>query len=391
MQNNTGVNRRQFLARAVELGALLTVPQLVVACSSPEARTVARDAGEATFKDYPIAKAARIAIHAPNPHNSQAWKFRFVAPDEMLLYVDEARLLPDTDPPARQVHMGQGTFLELLRMAAAADGFFADTRLFPEGNYRATDIGKKPVARVKLVPQTGIGVDPLFAFWQQRMTDRTDYRGDILSSAETQKLLELTNPKGCSLRFITQPGQLKTLADSIYEAMSTEMYDQKCADETYKWFRFSDREISEKADGINLRGNGMSGFKLWFVRTFAVSGTKENFQSKSNSEAYLETWRKVADSSRGFALFVTERNGFEDWVKTGYDYMRFQLAVTSMGLAMQPVSQVLQEYRAMEKQRLAFEAAMQVRAPAKIQMLVRLGRSDYRYFAPRRTLDKFVV
>jgi hypothetical protein len=66
---------------------------------------------EAKGFEYPILKAISTGITAPNPHNVQPWKVKIINPTEMLLFVDEKRLLPVTDPPTRQIHIGQGTFL----------------------------------------------------------------------------------------------------------------------------------------------------------------------------------------------------------------------------------------------------------------------------------------
>ncbi|HNL02610.1 MAG TPA: hypothetical protein PKJ30_15975, partial [Leptospiraceae bacterium] len=66
----------------------------------------------------PILIAINVGITAPNSHNTQPWKFRIISPLEMILYVDEKRILPVTDPPVRQVHISQGTFLELLSIGA---------------------------------------------------------------------------------------------------------------------------------------------------------------------------------------------------------------------------------------------------------------------------------
>lgn len=386
-----GLSRRQFLAAAISTGAALTVPQFLLGCASPARRSEGSEReAHAVWSDYPVARAAAIAVTAPNPHNAQPWKLRFDSPESLTLYVDATRLLPDTDPPARQIHIGQGTFLELLRLAAANFGHTAEIRLFPQGTYGLAEIGKRPVATVKLTVKPDILPDPLFAFWQKRMTDRSEYSGPDLSADEFAKLTQLTGARAATLSFIAG-AELQQINESIYRAMEIEMNDAKCADETFHWFRFSDSEIAEKADGLNLRGNGMSGMKLWLARTFFVAPEKASFQSRSNTEAYLKTFRSVVDSNRGIALFTTATNGPTDWVRTGFDYMRFHLAVTSLGLAMQPVSQVLQEYAAMDKLRGAFEDTMQIRAPRKIQMMVRLGRSDYRYFAPRRAVKDLLI
>lgn len=386
--SDSNVSRREFLARAIATASLLTAPQLFAACATSNRREMSQVAAQ--WQDFPVAQAAAIAMTAPNPHNAQPWKIRFDSPLSLTLFVDESRLLPETDPPARQIHIGQGTFLELLRLAALDAGYRADIRLFPQGRYALGEIGKKPVAQLNLRAEADLPRDAIFAHWGARATNRTEYEGPAISEQEFLELQKLTNPRAGKLVFLTGE-DLAAANDSVYRAMETEMHDPGCADESYRWFRLSDAEIREKADGINLRGNGMSGFKLWMVRTFFVSADKDSVNSESSTKSYLESFRTVAQSSRGIVLFVTPGNTQNDWVECGMDYLRFHLAATSLGLAMQPVSQVLQEYDKMKSLRVEFEQRMGVKPPAKIQMMVRLGRSDYRYFAPRRPLQKITV
>ena len=47
-----------------------------------------------------------------------------------MLFCDLDRRLPVTDPQDRQITIGLGAFLELMRMAAAQDGLRADIALF---------------------------------------------------------------------------------------------------------------------------------------------------------------------------------------------------------------------------------------------------------------------
>jgi hypothetical protein len=65
--------------------------------------------------ESPILQAIGYGIHAPNPHNIQAWKFESISETEALPYIDERGLLPATDPPTRQIHIGAGSVIETLR------------------------------------------------------------------------------------------------------------------------------------------------------------------------------------------------------------------------------------------------------------------------------------
>ena len=73
------------------------------------------------------------AILAPHSHNLQSWLVDLQTPGEIWLYCDHTRLLPETDPHSRQILMSQGTFLELLHLAALQQGLRAEMELFPHG------------------------------------------------------------------------------------------------------------------------------------------------------------------------------------------------------------------------------------------------------------------
>jgi hypothetical protein len=69
----------------------------------------------------PRMRALSYAILAPNPHNQQPWMVDLSKADQITLKIDTDRLLPHTDPYSRQITIGQGSFLEILRMAATED------------------------------------------------------------------------------------------------------------------------------------------------------------------------------------------------------------------------------------------------------------------------------
>ncbi|MEK7266773.1 MAG: twin-arginine translocation pathway signal protein, partial [Pseudomonadota bacterium] len=74
--------------------------------------------------------ALSYAILAPNPHNMQPWRIRLDGKDALSVYCDLDRLLPQTDPPNRQITIGFGCFLELLRQAAANKGIRTEVTPF---------------------------------------------------------------------------------------------------------------------------------------------------------------------------------------------------------------------------------------------------------------------
>ena len=82
------------------------------------------------------------AILAPHSHNLQSWIADLGTPNQITLYCDLNRLLPQTDPLSRQIMMSHGTFLELLDLAARERGLRADIALFPQGAFGPTTLDK---------------------------------------------------------------------------------------------------------------------------------------------------------------------------------------------------------------------------------------------------------
>jgi hypothetical protein len=141
------------------------------------------------------------AILAPHAHNLQSWVVDLQRDNEIVLRCDVKRLLPHTDPLSRQIMLSQGTFLELLDLAAKARGLRADISLFPEGAHSAQNVDARPVARIRLEPDASVQKDPLFAQALLRHTHRGAYDiGRPVPDAAWQTLTEAARAPGCARR-----------------------------------------------------------------------------------------------------------------------------------------------------------------------------------------------
>src|SRR5215831_11193719 len=169
------MHRRQFMlvlgagSAAIALGA----------CDQMPASAVAPWSGPRAGESDPRLRALSWAMLAPNPHNLQSWVADIREPELMKLYVDLTRLLPQTDPPNRQILIGCGAFLELLSMAASHDGWRAQIELFPEGEYEPDRVDARPFALVRLVRDPAVVPDPLFAGVHVRRTNRLPYEAKV--------------------------------------------------------------------------------------------------------------------------------------------------------------------------------------------------------------------
>jgi hypothetical protein len=335
--------------------------------------------------DVPILKALAYGMQAPSPHNTQAWKFRLISDYEAMFFVDEKRLLPATDPPARQIHMGCGTFLAVLALGIEQEGYKAAYELLPEGTYGPQEIGRKPVARIQLT-KAPKNVSPLSEHIFTRSTSRLPYSSDIVDDRQFAGILNLFEAEISTIRLINQPRKLEETLLLLYKGMEVEAYDYKTYDETRKWFRVG-TDIAARRDGINLRSMGESGIQLWFAEMLIRDYKPKDWHNEAAILSFLRTHYNAVMASGGVVTFTTATNNQLDWLRAGIDYGRFQLAASAQGLSIHPLSQVLQEFPAMAGLAAEFNQKMNVQAPAKVQMAVRIGRSPQPFTSYRIPLE----
>ncbi|MCB1178973.1 MAG: hypothetical protein KDK36_15415 [Leptospiraceae bacterium] len=397
MSENQKISRRNLIKKFTEIGIIITIPEFISYCSSSRNFTNENSKGklsedkDSPFTIWPVAYCSEIGITAPNAHNTQPWKFEFDSPLKMKLYVDEKRLLTFTDPPFRQTHISQGTFIELFTMAAKSIGYNTDVSILPEKKYNNEKIGKSPIAILSLKKEGIIKEDRLFPYYKNRITDRTVFENENIPEESITKLIQLTEPKYSNIKIIHNQDQLNEYHNLFYKATEVESYYDKAGEETFKWFRFSEKELKVRKDGLSLRGSGFSGFTLWLIENFLMDKNLESFTSKETTETYLKNFKNVVYSSKAYALFITEENTFKSWIQVGRDYLRFHLAITFLNLKMHPLSQILQEYPKMDSLRKEFEGLNGIKGKQKIQMAVRIGKSSYNYFSPRRTVTDMKI
>jgi hypothetical protein len=333
-----------------------------------------------------IVQALRYGITAPSAHNTQPWRVELVSDTEARLYFDPARRLPATDPTGRQVHISHGTLIEMTAIAATSLGCRTEAELLPDGEMTIPEFGTKPTAILRLIADPVVAVDPLFAQVLTRRTSRLGHEGPPLTASERDQIAAQAQFPGVAAGFVPQD-QLATVLDIAARAMAIEVNDHDLFDETLQWFRFSDREISQKGDGLHLDTSGITGLSLALARRFT---TPRTWHKSYNRRPYLKGFVDSVHSTRAMLTLTTSANTMRDWITTGRSYMRAQLAADRLGLRFQPTSQVLQEYPQMEELRVQTEHLMGVDPPAKIQMLVRVGRTRQPGLSPRRNLSAII-
>ncbi|MEP4198415.1 MAG: twin-arginine translocation pathway signal protein [Aliishimia sp.] len=329
--------------------------------------------------DDPRMRALSWAILAPNPHNRQPWKVDLSQPDTVVLYADTDRLLPHTDPFSRQITIGLGCLLELMQMAALEEGWEVKTDLFPEGSDVAA-LDQRPVAICRFAP-TPAAHDPLFEHVLQRrsLKEPFDTARPVAQSDLTQVI-----ETAC----VTQAGGSIASDDITYfrglssKALMVELETPHTYKESVDLIRIGRREVDANPDGIDFTGPLFEslGRLGMFTRDGLIDPDGAMFQQGVN--AVLEN----TQTAMGHIWLVTPANQRQDQIAVGRDWLRTNLAVTALGLGMQPLSQALQEYTEMS----AIYAEIHDRlAPngGTVQMFSRIGYGPQVPPSPRWTLD----
>lgn len=339
----------------------------------------------------PIEKALAIGLYSPSAHNRQSWKFKILNDNEALIYINEKILLPFTDPPARQTHISAGCFLEALSIGCTGIGYTAEIRLFPDGKYFFDDIGKKPVARVKVNQTPNVEKNVLWDSIFQRRVNRGIYTGAIITRQQFEEALSNVSIRNSKILFVNNPEEMKTYHDIFEKSMEIEFRTLKTSEETRSVFRFSDKEEAEKRDGLTFGAFGITGIAKFFAKT-SMHNTEESWNSPKNVARKISNFNKGLDSAKGYFLLITANNTYEDHILAGRDTYQIWLALTKQEIYIHPLNQANEEYPEMDQERLALDKLVGIKLPEKIQMVARVGHAKIRPFESyRRHLKDYVI
>jgi hypothetical protein len=274
-------------------------------------------------------------------------------------------------------------------MGASTLGYEATVAYFPEGYRSSSDFGKKPVAKISLTKKE-LQEHPLAKNIYKRQTNRREYEGAIVTQNEFNSIKKLIDSPHSTMTFVNDEAKMKPYLDIFYKGFEIESKTFRTNEETRHLFRYSETERAEKRDGISIPQMGYKGIMKWLAENSLDHGNKEKWHSEKSINLSLKSVLKGIESTKGIILWTTEQNNFIDWIKTGRDYVKFELARTSMNLYVHPYNQAIQEYDEMKTVRDELNSLMHIKNEEKIQMIVRIGRSSTPYYSYRREVAKFL-
>ncbi|SEJ07145.1 hypothetical protein SAMN05444007_103261 [Cribrihabitans marinus] len=299
--------------------------------------------------------------------------------DELTLFFDTEKQLPHTDPFDRQLTIGLGCFLELMRMAGNAAGYSIDIALFPEGEDEA-GLDSRPIARAKFTQSSPI-IDPLFEHVMARRSNKEPF--DTSRAVPPDALTRiLAVGEHAQIGGSIDQDEIAYWRELTTEALRIEIETPHTYKESIDLMRIGKAEVNANPDGIDFSGA--------LFETLALAGvmTREALLDP-DSLGFREGLKIVTENTRtamGHLWMVTSGNSRREQIAAGADWLRVNLACTAEGLGFQPLSQALQEYPEMAELYATTHGNL---APdgGTVQMLARIGYGPDVPVSPRWPID----
>lgn len=375
------MERRSFLTLLAAGGSTV----LLSACDEVPASAIAPWQGPAPEERDARVRALAWALLAPNPHNLQPWIADIRTAGTIVLSLDPDWTLPGTDPYGRQILIGCGAFVELLRMAAAQEGHRAQIELFPDGVY-GERLDMRPFARIRLVGDATVRPDPLFAHVRQRRSNRAPYEARAVDATIQRQIAAAAETPGIATAFSVSPGQAQRIGTIAIAGYRTEFSTPSAFADSARVIRLGADAIAREPSGI-----AVSGTAIWWGRMLGIVDAKD--VADGNSKASQQALAAMATALEASPLWVWQTSADDTratQVAAGRAYLRLDLAATAAGLAIHPNSQTLQEFPEMQPLYAELHAAVGVAPPARVQMLARLGYAPAVGPAPRRPVQRML-
>lgn len=331
----------------------------------------------------PRLDALAYAILAPNPHNRQPWQFTLAEGNRIDIRCDLNRRLAHTDPFDRQLVVGFGCMLELLRIAAAERGYAVTIAPFPDGE-PVPRLDARRVATAVFRRDLTVVRDPLAESILNRRSTKTIYsqRG-----VPADRLADLLATGGAGAGGTIDVDRVRRLSTLAWAAWMTEYETARTRRESIDLMRIGNAEVAANPDGIELGGIGMG------LAGIAGVVTRDALD-QPGSAAYAQgiaMFEPIINSAAGLVWLTSQTNRRADQLGAGRDWVRINLAASGLGIAVHPLSQALQEFPEMARSYRAVHAELGATGGTVVQMLGRIGYADATEPTPRWPLESRMI
>ena len=321
-------------------------------------------------KQFDTKKLIEFAVKAPSGHNTQPWRF-IVRDREIQIHPDLTRILPVVDSDNHALYIGLGCAAENIVIAAKKYGVKSLVSI-------STSIKNDDFIKIQFPADNPEQYDELVDFIDKRQSTRNEYRLEKISTSDLTSLQSSFLFEGVDLLTFTSSEEIKILEPFIIEGSNQQFHNKKFVSELIDWFRFSEKEANEKADGLRAACMGlpkMNRFIGKIVMKYFVSAKSE-----------AKRWKKLIDKSAGFALFAASKNDVQHWVALGRAFQRFALTATKLNISHAHANMPCEELEVRKK--LITQLKLETKHPL---LIIRFGYSNKMPYSFRRNVNEVIV
>jgi hypothetical protein len=228
-----------------------------------------------------------------------------------------------------------------------------------------------PVAKVTIAKSQPAN-NPLYAYMFLPDTNRAPYQNGPLQAGELSALQNTPVEDGVSVQIFDQKKDTDELGKLAMQGATIEAGVDRVMQETNDIFRPNEYQKNKYRYGFSVEGQGTTGIMVHILQGLVTVFPSLN-SGKGASDQFIQSTRQSVDHTPAYAMIQTEGNSRKSQVLSGMVYSRLVLTAHGLGIAMQPLSQVLEEYPEMKEpyNRIHSEYAQN---GGTIQMLFRLGK-----------------
>lgn len=272
-----------------------------------------------------------LASLAPSGHNTQPWFIKYLKPYHWIIGNDKTKWLPSVDPTQRETILSIGAFVQNLEYAANSFGYNC------QFNVLATSNQAENVMDVQLYK-----VDNPFKFdiqkIKQRRTVRSNYLPDALKKEDVSYLM---NDELDFMHFLPNTSkEYQYLNEQTIEANRLQSYRDAAQKELSDWIRFSSKDAEKYGDGLTMASMELNGIPAWVLRNYY---DKSKVMEQAFREQSIDTAMKQVSQSAGWLLITSKDNEVTTLLETGKRMQRLFLKVREKGIALHPMTQILEE------------------------------------------------
>jgi hypothetical protein len=272
-----------------------------------------------------------LASLAPSGHNTQPWFVQYLEPYHWIIGNDRTKWLPAVDPTQRETMLSIGAFIQNLEYAAGNFGYVCDWTLLAQTNQDDRVMEVKLRKNPSAMPFDTAKI-------KNRRTVRSGFLSGLLTPEDAKNLVD--SEPGLIYYLPTTSKESQFINEQTIEANRLQADRDPAQQELADWIRFSSRDAAKYRDGLTTASMEIEGAAGWVVRNFYV---RDNVMQRDFRSRGIDKIRQEVSASAGWILITSKENSVTALLETGRRMQRLFLKVREKGIAIHPMTQILEE------------------------------------------------